>query len=199
MKNVLLIIGCCVLAVATVAACGRSCKKKSCQKKQEKEFVKEAVKNHSSDVQKVEIIGNTVVCTRINDGIIDVSTYTYSGDECVKVEKVYTYPDQESALRHYKRAVNKADMYDKVEQIGNKVKYEVRKGQHELETKGLTKEQLKAKFDKQLKDVKDGIKDVQSELKKAQSDVKEGSRQIKSDLEKTGDKIKSDFQKGEKK
>ena len=55
-----------------VAACGRSCGKKSCQKKQEKEIIKEAVRNRSSDVQKVEVIGNNVVYTRINDGIIDV-------------------------------------------------------------------------------------------------------------------------------
>ncbi len=71
MKNVLLIIGC-ILAAMAVAACGRSCGKKSCQKKQEKEIIKEAVRNRSSDVQKVEVIGNNVVYTRINDGIIDV-------------------------------------------------------------------------------------------------------------------------------
>ncbi len=194
MKNVLLIIGC-ILAAMAVAACGRSCGKKSCQKKQEMEIIKEAVRNRSSDVQKVEVIGNNVVYTRINDGIIDVTTYVYEGNECIRVERVYTYPDQASALRHYKRAMAKADVYDKVEQFNNKVKYEIKKGQHELETKGLTPDQLKAKFDKQIQDMKSGIKDVQSDIRKAQSDVKEGGKQIKSEIKQTQEKVKSDLKK----
>lgn len=197
MKNVLLILSC-VLAVTAVAACGRSCGKKSCHKKSEKEFVKEAVKNRSSDLRTVEVVGDNVVYTRINDGVIDVTTYVYEGDECIRVERVYTYPDQESALRHYRRALEKADVYEKVEQFDNKVKCEIKKGHQELETKGLTKEQLKAKFDKQIKDIQAGINDAKSDIRKANADIKDGGKKIKSEIRQTGDKVKSDLRKKDK-
>ena len=122
--------------------------------RQEKEFLREAIKQRSPDVQRVDLIGNTVVYTHIFDGIIDVKTYTYDGDVCVEAERIYTFPTQMSALRHYRRAVEQADLYDNIELLKNAVRYDLKKQQHELETKGLTKEQLKAKFDKQIDDAK---------------------------------------------
>ena len=122
--------------------------------KQEREFLRDAIKHHSPDVQRVDLIGNTVVYTHIFDGIIDVKTYTYDGDVCVEAERVYTFPSQMSALRHYRRAVEQADLYDNIELFNNKVKYDLKEAQHKLETKGLTKEQLKEKFDKQIADAK---------------------------------------------
>ena len=126
--------------------------------KQEREFLRDAVRHRSPDVQRVDLIGNSVVYTHIYDGIIDVKTYTYDGDVCVEAERVYTFPDQMSALRHYRRAVEQADLYDNIELFNDRVKYDLKEAQHKLETKGLTKEQLKAKFDKQLSDAKADLK-----------------------------------------
>lgn len=122
--------------------------------KQERQFLTDAIRHHSPDVQKVDVIGNTVVYTNIFDGIIDVKTYTFEGDECVEVERVFVYPDQMSALRHYRRAVEQADLYDDIQMLKNEVKYDLKKEQIKMETQGLTKEQLKAKFDKQIADAK---------------------------------------------
>ena len=136
--------------------------------REEKEFLREAVKQRSPDVQRVDLIGNTVVYTHIFDGIIDVKTYTYDGDVCVEAERIYTFPNQMSALRHYRRAVEQADLYDNIEMLKNAVKYDLKKQQHELETKGLTKEQLKEKFDKQIDDAK--------------ADLKKGGQYIEKDM-----------------
>jgi hypothetical protein len=87
-----------------------------------------------------------------------MKTYTYDGDVCVEAERVYVFPNQMSALRHYRRAVEQADLYDNIQMFKNEVKYDLKKQQHELETKGLTKEQLKAKFDKQIEDAKADMK-----------------------------------------
>ena len=38
--------------------------------------------------------------------------------------------------------------------FGNQVRYRLKEEQHALETKGLTKEQLKQKFDKQISEAK---------------------------------------------
>ena len=59
-----------------------------------------------------------------------------------------------SALRHYRRAVEQAELYDDIEMFNNQVKYDLKEAQYKLETKGLNKEQLKEKFDKQLADAK---------------------------------------------
>jgi Tfp pilus assembly protein PilF len=59
-----------------------------------------------------------------------------------------------SALRHYRRAVEQADLYEDIQMFKNEVKYKLKEKQHALETEGLTKEQLKAKFDKQIADAK---------------------------------------------
>ena len=100
------------------------------------------------------MIDSTVVFTHIYDGIVDVKAYTYDGDVCVGVERVYTFPDQMSALRHYRRAIERAELYDDVDMYKNQVRYKLKEGQAKVETKGLTKEQLKAKFDKQIADAK---------------------------------------------
>ena len=135
--------------------------------KQEREFLREAIRHHSPDVQKVDLIGNTVVYTHIFDGIIDVKTYTYDGDVCVEAERVFTFPNQMSALRHYRRAVEQADLYDNIQMFKNEVKYDLKEEQHKLETKGLTKEQLKAKFDKQINDAKADMKARNDKMKAA--------------------------------
>ena len=56
------------------------------QEKQEREFLRDVIKHRSPDVQKVDLIGNTVIYTHIFDGIIDIKTYTFDGDVCVEAE-----------------------------------------------------------------------------------------------------------------
>ena len=121
---------------------------------QEREFLGDAIRHHSPDVQRVDLIGNTVVYTHIFDGIIDVKTYTYDGDVCVEAERVYTFPSQMSALRHYRDAIERAELYDNIEMFNNQVRYKLKDAQYELETKDHNKHQLKAKFDKQIADAK---------------------------------------------
>ena len=122
--------------------------------KQEREFMNQAIRHHSPDVMRVDVIDSTVVYTHIYDGIVDIKAYTFDGDVCVEAERVYTFPTQMSALRHYRDAIEKAELYDNIEMYKNQVRYDLKKQQHELETKGLTKDQLKAKFDKQISDAK---------------------------------------------
>jgi len=147
--------------------------------KQEREFLRDAIRHHSPDVQRVDLIGNTVVYTHIFDGIIDVKTYTYDGDICVEAERVFTFPTQMSALRHYRRAVEQADLYDDIQLMKNEVKYDLKKQQHELETKGLTKEQLKEKFEKQISDAK---ADMHRHNEKMKADLKRDGQYIKNDM-----------------
>ena len=126
--------------------------------KQEREFMDQAIRHRSPDVMRVDVIDSTVVYTHIYDGIVDVKAYTFDGDECVSVERVYTFPTQMSALRHYRDAIEKAELYDNVEMFNNQIRYKLKEAQHSLETKGLTKDQLKAKFDKQVADAKNDMK-----------------------------------------
>ena len=143
--------------------------------KQEREFLRDAIKHRSPDVQRVDLIGNTVVYTHIFDGIIDVKTYTYDGDVCVEAERVYAFPSQMSALRHYRRAVEQADLYDDIQMFNNQVKYNLKEAQYKLETDGLTKDQLKAKFDKQIADAK-------ADMHKADDRIKKAGKCIEDDL-----------------
>lgn len=122
--------------------------------KQEREFMDKAIKQHSPDVMRVDVIDSTLVYTHIYDGIVDVKAYTFDGDVCVAAERVYTFPDQMSALRHYRNAIEKAELYDNIELFKNQVRYRLKEGQHRVESEGLTKEQMKAKFDKQIADAK---------------------------------------------
>ena len=137
--------------------------------KQELEFLRNAIKHRSTDVQKVDLIGNTVVYTHIYDGIVDIKTYTFEGDECIGVDRVYAFPNQMSALRHYRRAVEQADLYDNIQLFNNEVRYKLKEAQHKLETEGLTKDQLKAKFDKQIADAKADMQKASDKIKKAGS------------------------------
>ena len=122
--------------------------------KQEREFMDQAIRHRSPDVMRVDVIDSTVVYTHIYDGIVDVKAYTFNGDECVSVERVYTFPSQMSALRHYRDAVDKAELYDNIEMFNNQVRYKLKEAQHKIETKGLDKEQRKAKVEKQIADAK---------------------------------------------
>ena len=157
--------------------------------KQEREFLREAVRHHSPDVQRVDIIGNTVVYTHIFDGIVDVKTYTYDGDVCVEAERVFTFPSQMSALRHYRRAVEQADLYEDIKMFNNEVRYKLKEGQYKLESKGLTKEQLKAKFDKQISDAK---ADLKARDEKMKADMIRDGKYIEKDMKCCG---KSDCKK----
>ena len=150
------------MSVAVMLAALAGCKSNNAEQrkamnepfKQERQFMDQAIKEHSPDVMRVDVIDSTVVFTHIYDGIVDMKAYTFDGDVCVEVERVYTFPTQMSALRHYRRAIERAELYDKVEIFNNQVRYKLKEGQHSVETKGLTKDQLKAKFDKQIADAK---------------------------------------------
>ena len=162
MKKLMFIMSCAAV-VAAMASCKDNAYREAKQMmdepfKQEREFLTDAIKHRSPDVQKVDIIGNAVVYTHIYDGIVDIKTYIYKDDECVEVERGYVFPNQMSALRHYRRAVEQAELYDDIQMFKNEVKYKLKKQQHELETKGLTKEQLKEKFEKQIADAKKDVK-----------------------------------------
>ena len=152
---------------------------------QEREFLDDAIRHRSPDVQKVDIIGNTVVYTHIFDGIVDVKTYSYDGDVCVEAERVYTFPTQMSALKHYRKAVEQAELYDDIQLMKNVVRYDLKEGQHELETKGLTKEQLKEKFDKRISDAKADMKAHDAKFK---ADIKKDGKCIENDMKCCGKK-----------
>ena len=126
--------------------------------RQERKFMDQAIKDHSPDVQRVDLIDSTVVYTHIYDGIIDIKAYTFSGNTCVEVERVYTFPNQMMALRHYRNAIERAELYDNIQLFNNQVRYDLKEQQYALETKGLTKEQLKAKFEDQIAKAKADLK-----------------------------------------
>ncbi|MBR2162983.1 MAG: hypothetical protein IJ954_03795 [Bacteroidales bacterium] len=157
MRKVILFV-----SVAAMMAALAGCKSNNAEQrkameepmKHEREFMNQAIRHHSPDVMRVDVIDSTVVYTHIYDGIVDIKAYTFDGDVCVEAERVYTFPTQMSALRHYRDAIEKAELYDNIEMYKNQVRYDLKKQQHELETKGLTKDQLKAKFDKQISDAK---------------------------------------------
>ena len=157
MRKVMFVVSC-VALMAAMTGCNNNAKQErqamNEPMKQEREFMREAIRHHSPDVQRVDIIDSTLVYTHIFDGIVDVKTYTFDGDVCVGAERVYTFPNQMSALRHYRRAVERAELYNDIQLHKNQVKYNLKEEQHKLETKGMTKEQLKAKFDKQIADCK---------------------------------------------
>ena len=148
-----------VASLMAITACGNNPvaqekKELDSQAKMERNAVSEAIHDDASDFQQVDLVGNRVMYTHVYDGIIDIKTYTYDGDQCVEVERVYVFPDQMSALRHYRRAIEQVQLYDDIHLIKNEVKYDLKKEQYELETKSLNKEQLKEKFENQIKEVK---------------------------------------------
>lgn len=157
MKRIMLVASS-VAVLAAMTACNTNAEqeRKAMNEpfKQEREFMDKAIRQHSPDVMRVDIIDSTLVYTHIYDGIVDLKAYTFDGDVCVAAERVYTFPDQMSALRHYRNAIEKAELYDNIELFKNQVRYKLKEGQHKVESKGLTKEQMKAKFDKQIADAK---------------------------------------------
>lgn len=161
MRKVILFMSAAVI-VAALAGCNSSSsqQRKAMDEpmKQEREFMNQAIRHRSPDVMRVDVIDSTVVYTHIYDGIVDVKAYTFDGDECVSVERVYTFPTQMSALRHYRDAIERAELYDNIEMFNNQIRYKLKDAQHSIETKGLTKDQLKAKFDKQVEDAKKDMK-----------------------------------------
>ncbi len=157
MKKVVLMVSVAVMMAALAGCNSQNAQQRKAMDepmKQEREFMNQAIRHHSPDVMRVDIIDSTVVYTHIYDGIVDVKAYTFDGNVCVAAERVYTFPTQMSALRHYRDAIEKAELYDKIEMFNNQVRYKLKEGQQSIETKGLTKEQLKAKFDRQIADAK---------------------------------------------
>lgn len=141
--------------------------------KQDREFMDQAIKEKSPDVMRVDVIDSTVVFTHIYDGIVDVKSYTFDGGICVAAERVYTFPTQMSALRHYRNAIERAELYDNIEMFNNQVRYKLKATQQNIETKGLTKDQLKAKFDRQIADAK---ADMAKEREKMKDHHRDGRR-----------------------
>ena len=169
MKKVMLVVSCAAL-IAAMTGCNNSAEqqRKSMdeQFKQEREFMRQAIKQHSPDVMRVDIIDSTLVYTHIYDGIVDVKAYTFDGDVCVAAERIYTFPNQMSALRHYRDAIEKAELYDNIELFNNQVRYRLKDSQHKIESKGLTKERMKAKFDKQIEDAKADMAKQEAKMKR---------------------------------
>jgi len=64
-----------------------------------------------------------------------------------------------------RRAVEQAELYDNIQLFNNEVRYDLKDDQHKLETKGLNKEQLKAKFDKQIENAKADMKCCEDKMK----------------------------------
>lgn len=157
MKKIMLIVSS-VAVLAAMTACHSNAEKEKKAMdqpfKQEREFMNQAIRQHSPDVMRVDVIDSTLIYTHIYDGIVDVKAYTFDGDVCVAAERVYTFPTQMSALRHYRDAIEKAELYDNIELFNNQVRYKLKEAQCKVESKGLTKEQMKAKFDKQIADAK---------------------------------------------
>lgn len=153
MKKILLVVSVAVMMTA-LAGCKDNRKAVNEPLRQEREFMDKAIRDHSPDVMRVDVIDSTVVFTHIYDGIVDMKAYTFDGDVCVAAERVYTFPTQMSALRHYRDAIEKAALYDNVEMFNNQVRYKLKAAQQQVETKGLTKDQLKARFDRQIADAK---------------------------------------------
>lgn len=168
MKKIMLVVSC-VAFIAAMTGCNSTTgqEKKAMDEpfRQEREFMRQAIRQHSPDVMRVDIIDSTLVYTHIYDGIIDVKAYTFDGDVCVSAERVYTFPNQMMALRHYRDAIERAELYDNVEFFKNQVRYKLKEDQHKREIKGLTKEQLKAKLEKQIEDAKADMKHQEDKMK----------------------------------
>ena len=85
MKKIMLVVSCAAL-IAALTGCNTTAEqeKKAMDEpfKQEREFMRQAIKQHSPDVMRVDIIDSTLVYTHIYDGIIDVKAYTFDGDVC---------------------------------------------------------------------------------------------------------------------
>ena len=81
-----------------------------------------------------------------------------------------------SALRHYRNAVEKAELYDNIELFKNQVRYKLKDAQHDLETKGVSKAQLKEKFDKQIADAKADLEKDKARMHSGRHEKKDDCR-----------------------
>lgn len=177
MKKIMLLV-----SVAAIMAAMTGCKSSDREArqamdepmKQEREFMRQAIRHHSPDVQRVDIIDSTLVYTHIFDGIVDVKSYTFNNGVCVGVERIYTFPTQMSALRHYRDAIEKAELYDNIEMFNNQIRYKLKEAQYSLETKGMTKERMKAKFDKQIDDAKADMKRCEEKIRRDERNRADG-------------------------
>ena len=71
MKKMFLALSCAALMVAVAGCNNRTANDNMADpQKQEREFMKEAIRHRSPDVQRVDIIDNTLVYTHIYDGIV---------------------------------------------------------------------------------------------------------------------------------
>ena len=131
----------------------------------EENMIKSAVKDKSTDYQEVKIVGNALVYTQITDGVVDIKTFIFEGDTCVEAERMFVYPDQMSALRHYRDAVEMAALYDKIEILGNQIKYDLKEAQFKTETAGQNIRQLEEKFKNEIADAAKDVKMRNEKLK----------------------------------
>ena len=179
MKKVMLAVSAAVMMAAMTGCNDNTLQQKKAMDepfRQEREFMDQAIRHRSPDVMRVDVIDSTVVYTHIYDGIIDVKAYTFDGDVCVGAERVYTFPNQMSALRHYRNAVEKAELYDNIELFKNQVRYKLKDAQHNLETKGVSKAQLKEKFDKQIADAKADLEKDKARMHSGRHEKKDDCR-----------------------
>lgn len=131
----------------------------------EAQILKNAIEDQSTDFQEVKIVGSTLVYTQITDGVLDIKTYTYDGDVCVESERMYVFPDQMSALRHYRTAIEMAALYDGIEQVGNQVIYNLKEAQFKAETAGKNLKQLQQKFETEIDSAYNDVKMKTEKLK----------------------------------
>ena len=179
MKKVMLAVSAAVMMAAMTGCNDNASQQKKAMDepfRQEREFMDQAIRHRSPDVMRVDVIDSTVVYTHIYDGIIDVKAYTFDGDVCVGAERVYTFPNQMIALRHYRNAVEKAELYDNIELFKNQVRYKLKDAQHDLETKGVSKAQLKEKFDKQIADAKADLEKDKARMHSGRHEKKDDCR-----------------------
>ena len=77
MKKIILVVSFLAMLLGMTACKSNDTVKMASPEEQEMKLLKDAIRHRSPDVQKVDIIGNSVIYTHIFDGIIDVKTYTY--------------------------------------------------------------------------------------------------------------------------
>ena len=80
MKKIMLVVSCAAL-IAAMTGCNNNAvqQKKAMDEpfKQEREFMRQAIKHHSPDVMRVDHIDSSLVYTHIYDGIVGVTAYTF--------------------------------------------------------------------------------------------------------------------------
>ena len=64
------------------------------------------------------------------------------------------FPKSDERPASLQDAIEKAELYDNIELFNNQVRYKLKEAQCKAESKGMNKEQMKAKFEKQIADAK---------------------------------------------